>query len=41
MVAARSEAGVELAACSEVEDEAAACSGPRIKDGTQQWHNDV
>jgi hypothetical protein len=41
MVAARSEAGVEVAACSEAGDEAVACSGPMIEDGTQQWHNDV
>jgi hypothetical protein len=41
MVAARSEAGVEVAACSEAGDEAVACSGPMIEDGTQQWNNDV
>jgi hypothetical protein len=36
MVAARSEAGVEAAACSKAGDEAATCSGTGIEDG-RQW----
>jgi hypothetical protein len=49
MVAARSEAGVEVVAqsetwvkavaCSEAGDEAAVCSGPRIEDG-KRWQHD-
>jgi hypothetical protein len=33
---AHAEAGVEAVACSEAEDEVAACSGARIVDGRQR-----
>jgi hypothetical protein len=39
MAVARSEAGVEAAACSKAGDEAMACY--EIEDGRQQRHDDV
>jgi hypothetical protein len=36
---ARSEAGVEAAACSRAGDEAAACSEAGIKDSRWRWHD--